>query len=397
MTVLIAFLAFVSLGLPDGVLGVAWPSMRAAFGVPLSQLGALLTMAMAGYLVSSFGAGWLVQRIGVGHLLVWSSVLIVVNCCGYAFAPMWPVVVACALLAGLGAGAIDAGINTFAAVRFSPGTMNWLHACYGVGATLGPILMTAALTTELGWRLGYLVLGGVLALMAITFAATAHLWGSPRTDAIRADVAPAGIVATLAYTPVWPGVALFFLYTGLEVTAGQWSYTLLTEGRGVAPVAAGAAVAVYWSSLTAGRLVAGLLARRIAPTRLLRAAILLAPVGGAQLWAANSGLAGMLGLAVLGAALAPVYPLLMAATPRRVGLRYATHAIAFQVSAAYLGAAAIPGAVGLLASSHGLQLIGPAIVVVAVAVLAVHEAFTSSARPPQSLQPGSAEASSSSL
>ena len=369
----IAFLAFVSLGLPDGILGVAWPSIRTAFGVTLGQLGVLLASAMVGYLASSFCAGWLVARMGVGALLVWSSLLMVANSWGYAVASAWPVMVACALLAGLGAGAIDAGINAFAAARFSAGVVTWLHACYGVGAMLGPLLMTATLAAGLGWRWGYGLLGLLLAGMALAFALTLALWRlSPDTGGSRRD--SEGLVATLTYAPVWPGMALFFLYTGLEVTAGQWSYTLLTEARGVAPTMAGVAVAAYWGSLTVGRVVAGVLARRVPPRSLLRAALAVAPVGGALVWSADGATRAVLGLVVLGAALAPVYPLLTADTPRRLGARYASHAIGFQVSAAYLGAAVIPGAVGVAATWRGLDVVGPSLVAVGLAVFALYEA-----------------------
>ena len=371
----VAFLGFVSLGLPDGILGVAWPSMRATFGVPLDRLGVLLAVAMVGYLLSSFCAGWLVARLGVGPLLALSSVLMVANSWGYALAISWPVVASFALLAGLGAGAIDAGINAFAAARFSPRIVTWLHASYGVGAMLGPLLMTATLASGIGWRWGYGLLGIALAAMAIAFALTLDLWRvAPADDATAND--GASLLATLAHAPVWPGVALFFLYTGLEVTAGQWSYTLLTEARGVSPVVAGAAVSAYWASLTAGRVLAGALADRVPVRVLLRVALLLAPLGGTLVWIANGAVLAVTGLVVLGAALAPIYPLLTAQTPRRVGTRYATHAIGFQVSAAYLGAAAIPALVGTIAMSHGLDVVGAALVVVAVAVLVLHEATT---------------------
>jgi fucose permease len=369
----VAFLGFMSLGLPDGILGVAWPSIRATFGVPLRHLGVLLAAAMIGYLVSSVCAGWLVTRLGVGPVLAWSSVLIVVNSWGYALASAWPVMVACAILAGLGAGAIDAGINAFAAARFPAGVVTWLHASYGAGAMLGPLLMTATLSAGLGWRWGYGILGLALAGMAAVFALTLDLWrmgpsrhGNPRDSA--------GLVATLAHAPVWTGVLLFFLYTGLEVTAGQWTYTLLTEGRGLAPAMAGGAVAAYWASLTAGRVVAGALTSRISAHLLLLAAMLVAPVGGALVWAASGPVLAVVGLVVLGAALAPIYPLLTAQTPRRVGSRHATHAIGVQVSAAYLGAAAIPGAVGVGATWQGLDVVGGSLVVVALSVLVLHVA-----------------------
>ena len=369
----VAFIGFLSLGLPDGILGVAWPSIRATFGVPLGHLGALLAAAMTGYLVSSFCAGWLVTRLGVGPVLAWSSVLIVVNSWGYALASVWAVMVACAVLAGLGAGAIDAGINAFAATRFPARVVTWLHASYGVGAMLGPLLMTATLSSGLGWRWGYGLLGLALAGMAVVFALTLDLWRL--APGHRGNVRDsAGLAATLVHAPVWTGVLLFFLYTGLEVTAGQWSYTLLTEGRGLAPAMAGGAVAAYWASLTAGRVVAGALTSRVSAHLLLLAATLVAPVGGALVWAARGPVLAVVGLMVLGTALAPIYPLLTADTPRRVGPRYATHAIGFQVSAAYLGAAAIPGAVGVGATRQGLDVVGSSLVVVALSVLVLHGA-----------------------
>ena len=190
MLLAIALLAFVSLGLPDGVLGVAWPSIRRSFGLPPGQLGSLLASAMVGYLVSSFSSGALVARLGVGRVLLWSSVLMAVNAFTCALAPAWSVMVAAGLLAGLGAGAIDAGINAFAAARFSPRLVSWLHACYGVGAMLGPLLMTAVLTSGLGWRWGYAVIGVLLAAMAGSFLVTISLWTMARSDLDSPATAP---------------------------------------------------------------------------------------------------------------------------------------------------------------------------------------------------------------
>jgi fucose permease len=368
----VAFLSFVSLGLPDGVLGVAWPSIRATFGVPVGHLGVLLVAAMLGYLVSSFSAGWLVVRLGVGSVLAWSSMLMVVNSWGYALASTWPVMAVCAVAAGLGAGAIDAGINAFAAARFSPGIVSWLHASYGVGAMLGPLLMTATLTSGLGWRWGYGLLGLALAAMAAVFALTLDLWRIGPAGKLN-EPEPASLIATLAHPPIWPGVLLFFAYTGLEATAGQWTYTLLTEARMIAPAIAGAAVAAYWASLTVGRLVAGALTLRVPARTLIWGALWLAPIGGATIWLAEGGALAVLGLVTLGIALAPIFPLLTADTPGRVGAPYATNAIGFQVSAAYLGAAVIPSIVGVVATSHGLEIIGVSLVVAAIALLGFYK------------------------
>jgi fucose permease len=354
----IAILAFVSLGLPDGVLGVAWPSMRRSFELPMSGLGVLLAAAMLGYLVSSFASGALVARLGVGRLLAVSSGATAASALGYALAPAWALVVLAGVLAGLGAGAIDAGINAFAAARFSPRLTSWLHASYGVGATLGPLLTTAVLAAGGAWRIAYGLIGLVLAAMTAGFAWTADRWtmdAAPRGPARSA----AGVTAALGQLPVWLNVALFFVYAGLEVGVGQWAYSWLVEGRGVAPGLAGTWVAVYWGSLTVGRVVLGGLTSRVAPETLLRASLRSVPVGVLILWGAVGPAAGALGLALLGLALAPIYPLLIATTPTRVGARFATHAVGFQVAAFSLGTAALPGLAGVLARQRGLDVLGP--------------------------------------
>jgi len=377
----IALLAFVSLGLPDGVLGVAWPSIRRTFGLPPGQLGSLLASAMVGYLVSSFSSGGLVARLGVGRLLLWSSVLMMVNAFACALAPAWSVMVAAGLLAGLGAGAIDAGINAFAAARFSPRLVSWLHACYGVGAMLGPLLMTAVLTSGLDWRWGYAVIGVLLAGMTVSFRVTISLWTMTRQDPDSPGAAPeraASLFHTLGRPRVWLNIALFFVYAGLEVTAGQWTYSLFTEARGIAAGAAGVWIAIYWAALTAGRVVSGALASRLAANALLRIGMLGALAGALLIWWDPGMGAGPAGLAALGFALAPIFPTLIAETPARLGRAHATSAIGFQVAGAYLGVAAIPGLTGLLATYVGLEVIGPCLVATAVVLLLLQETARSS-------------------
>src|SRR5262249_30603914 len=151
-------LGFAALGLPDGVLGVAWPSMRDSFGLPLDALGALLVATTAGYVVSSAASGWILARIGIGTLLALSCAATALALCGYAWVPSWRAVVALGVLAGLGAGAIDAGINLYAATFHSPRTLSLLHTGYGLGTTLGPAIMTPLVAAGPGWRVGYAVL-----------------------------------------------------------------------------------------------------------------------------------------------------------------------------------------------------------------------------------------------
>jgi fucose permease len=376
----LAFLAFVSLGLPDGVLGVAWPSLRRSFDRPIDQLGLILLSTMAGYLASSFAAGAALERLGVGRLLVASSLLVAVGAAAWAATPWWAVVVAFSFVSGLGAGAIDAAINAFAAALFTPRVITWLHACWGLGAMLGPLVMTALIAAGPGWRWGYALLAASLAAMAGAFRLTLGLWDSP---AGAAGIAPGpgvagGLREALREPRVRANALLFFLYTGAETGAGQWAYSLLTESRGMAPAAAGLAAAAYWGSIFVGRLAFGAIAHHVAPPRLLRLGMAGAPVAALVVCLTRSGAGGFAGLFALGLLLAPVFPLLIAETPARVGERHAPHAIGFQISAATLGAGTLPAAAGVLARHSGLESLGPFLLAATVLLLLLHERGTRS-------------------
>lgn len=227
----LAYAAFISLGLPDGLTGVAWPSIRGTFGLSLEALGALITTTTVGYLVSSFSSGRALARIGVGWLLIVSCLATAISLLGYGLAPLWGVMVGLGLLAGLGAGAIDAGLNTYAAENFSPRTMNWLHAAFGLGAATGPLIMSGVLGAGQSWRLGYLIVGVAQLVLASCFLITRNQWHTQAGHAQATPTAGAPMARTLKLPSAWLSILLFFLYTGLELSAGQWLYTLLTEAR----------------------------------------------------------------------------------------------------------------------------------------------------------------------
>ena len=370
----LAFLAFVSLGLPDGVLGVAWPSLRRSFDRPIEQLGLILLAAMAGYLVSSFSAGAVLERLGVGRLLVASCLLVAGSAAAWAASPWWAPILAAAFVSGLGAGAIDAAINAFAAARFTPRVMTWLHACWGLGAMLGPLVMTAVLAAGPGWRFGYALLAASLVAMAACFQATLGLWDLPADGAHPPERGIASSLREALREPRVRGNALlFFLYTGAETSAGQWAFTLLTESRGMTVAGAGLAASAYWGSIFAGRLAFGALAHHVAPARLLRLGMIGAPLAALVVSLTRSGAGAFLGLFALGLLLAPIFPLLIAETPARVGERHAAHAIGFQISAATLGAGTLPALAGVLARHAGLESLGPFLLAATVLLLALHE------------------------
>jgi MFS family permease len=164
--ILLAFVAFIALGLPDGLLGVGWPSIRTDFSIPLDAIGMFLTAVVVGYMTSSFLSGFLLSRVGVGRVLVTSCFLTGLALIGYTIVPQWWMIVLLGVFAGLGAGAIDAGLNTYVATHFGEGLMQWLHASWGVGITMGPIIMTLGLTIMNTWRFGYQVVGGFHVMIA---------------------------------------------------------------------------------------------------------------------------------------------------------------------------------------------------------------------------------------
>ncbi|AUX46493.1 MFS transporter [Sorangium cellulosum] len=384
---ILTYVGFVSLGLPDAVIGVAWPSLRTAFALPQSALGALLVGTGVGYFSSGIAAGRLVERLGVGKLLAVSSGLITVAMFGYASTPVWPLLILCGLIAGLGSGAIDSGLNAYAASNFSARHVNWLHACYCVGAALGPLIATAALATTGSWRWGYAILGAIMLVLTTAFAlAKASFRARPAAGAGAQEapgvqeVPPAQARAALRQPRVWLQIAVFFLYTGLEVTLGQWSFTVNTEARGVATETAGIWAGAYWASIGVGRVLLGLAVDRVGADRLLRMATVAALLGSA-LFAVGPAWPGAAGLMLAGLGLAPIYPTLMSRTPARLG-PYTAHAIGFQVSAGMIGGAILPSIGGFLAARVGLSAIGTLAVAASVGLWLLHEALLRATREP---------------
>ena len=375
--ILLAFIAFVALGLPDGLLGVGWPAIRAGFGLPLDALGLLLTSSVAGYMTSTFLSGFLLARVGVGRILAVSCTLTGLALLGYTFVPAWGLLVALGVFSGLGAGAIDAGLNTYVATHFGEGLMQWLHACWGVGITLGPLIMTFGLSALNTWRFGYRVVGGFQLLLGAGFALTLAAWSQvPATAAADAPQrltdyrTPLG--ATLRRPAVWLSVLLFFLYVGAEGGLGTWTYSLLTEARGVDSTLAGFFAGSYWFTFTLGRVAAGVVARRVGVNKLVLGGLVGALLGtGLLLW--NPGeLANVAAVAVIGVSIAPIFPALMSGTRTRVGDRYAANTIGMQMTATGLGMAAIPSLMGVLARQFSLEVIPLCLLAIYVGLLAIY-------------------------
>lgn len=377
--VLLAYIAFISLGLPDGLFGVAWPSIRATFSLQLDAMGSLLIAVTAGYMTSSSLSGRAIARLGVGGLLAVSCAMTGASLIGYTLAPGWWVMVGLGFVAGLGAGAIDAGINTYIAANFGAGLMQWLHASFGIGITMGPIIMTVAVSSFHAWRLGYLVVGAAQLALAACFALTMHLWRRQDAPAAagedrRLTDYDTPLVETLRRPAVWLSMLLFFVYVGAEITLGSWAYTLLTESRGIAPKAAGLWAGSYWGTFTLGRILAGLYTRRVGVHALILGSLAFALAGAGLLWWNPSEAVSLLGVALTGFAIAPIFPGLVSGTSGRVGARHSANTIGMQIGASGLGGAALPGLAGILARRISLEAIPVYLVILFATLLGLYAA-----------------------
>jgi len=370
---IVALSAFVMLGLIDGGLGVAWPSMREFFDRGVAELGLLLAFGSVGYLTASAGYGRLHRRWGTGALLGIGSTLLFVGVTGFALGPAWGVVAGSAVLLGLGGGLVDTGMNAHAALAFDVGSINLLHACYGVGATLGPVVITLSLVASDSWRWGYAAMAVLQVLTAAAVWSRKSRWAGSEPD-LASEGPGTGVRAPLLFL-----VVLFFLYTGVEVGVGQWAFTLLSEGRGMSTASAGVWVAIYWGGLTVGRFGFGLVGDRLTPSRILNGSMVVSVAGIGWLWMDPGGL-GVLGLPVAGLGFAAVFPTLVSVTPARLGRVRSTKAMGYQLAAANLGAAAVPWVLGLIAESRGVASLAPGMFIASVALTVVYlasERFTS--------------------
>ncbi|MET7397586.1 MFS transporter [Dactylosporangium sp. NPDC005572] len=365
----LAYFAFISLGLPDGLLGVGWPSIARTFDVSFDSVAYLLVASTTGYLSSSIAAGFLLSRIGVGWLLAVSTAMAGLALAGYGVAPNLWFLIPCALLGGLGGGAIDAGLNAYAATEFGPRHMNWLHACFGLGVAIGPLIMTGVIEAGAVWRLGYAIVSTAQLALALSFVFNARRWGrTPLPEHHAAPPAPGGVLARPA---VWLSVVAFAVYVAVEAGAGLWAFLLLTRGREVDAGIAGLCVSGYWAMLFLGRVVQGVVAERFGSHAVLVASLSGMALGSALVAVPGPGWLAVAGLALIGFAAAPVFPLLTLTTSERVGAALADRVIGLQIAAAGLGGALVPSAIGLLLTRTTVEALGPALLVLSLLLIAL--------------------------
>ncbi len=372
---IIAYFAFIAIAIPDGILNIAWTYMQTDFTVPLESLGVLLGVAMTGRLLTAFTSGSLIGRFGIARYLIGGVLLMMAGLSGYAFSPSWVTLLVAAFVAAMGAGALDAGLNTFVSAGYTTGQLNWLHAAYGVGVTLGPVVATYVIvTTGQSWRVSYWLAVIPAVIVVVLFVVTLAGWTlRSQTSAEKAASPPASLRESLGVPLVLLGAAIFFMYGAVEIGVGNLANTLFVEGRGAPQETASFWISLYWASFTVGRIIMGFIADRFNPNVILRACMIGAVIGGAMLMLNPVPLIGFLGIAVMGFSFAPMFATLIALTPRRVGERHAPNAIGIQVGIVGIGGAGLPFIAGILSRSFGLEVIGVVLFVGTVILLVVHE------------------------
>jgi fucose permease len=378
------------LGLPDGMLGPAWPAIRQTFGAPIADLGLILLVSTAGSVVIAVFVGWLIRRIGVPALLAVSGVCAALGAVGFALAPALWVLLAVAVLVGVAAGLMDGGLNTAIGLAGRPRLLNLLHASYGVGTTIGPLLITVAIITG-SWRPAYAALSAFNVLMTAFWLHQRRRdrLTSPPTPAHPADpITPAepqspshealephpseGWSRRRSTAAVLAGMVLFFVYTGTEVGAGQWEASYCRGHLGLSASAAGIATFGYWAAFTGARILLAVLPRPIELIRIVRWGSAVGVAGAAAIWWQPDRAVALAGFIILGGGLSGVFPALIGLTPARIGHRRAQNVIAWQVGAAAAGGSGLSAFLGLLIGLAGLRILGPALTVLALLVIAAN-------------------------
>lgn len=370
---LIAFLAFISIGFPDAVLGVAWPSMRITFDRSIPNLGFILFASASGYFLSGILAGKALERFGVGKLLAISTTFVTVGLFGYALSPSFWLLLVAAVLIGLGSGSVDAGLNFYAAEHFSVTVMNWLHAFFGIGAMIGPFIMAGVFAAGGGWRIGYFIVASLIGAMAITFFLTIERWNDDDHKDTAAAAAKVSVGHVLRLPAVWLQILIFLVMCGIEASAGNWTATVMLGKFNTSDSQAGLWAGFFWGAMAVGRIFAVPLSRDLAPARLVQFCTWGLLVGALlmtrdQIWFFKGG------LIVFGLAMAPMFPTLMSLTPVRLGTQVSLHAIGFQVSAATIGIFGIPTLGGILAERTSLTAI-PWVITAGAAIVIVLESM----------------------
>lgn len=361
----IIYVAFISLGLPDSLIGAGWPVMHDDLGVPVAFAGIVTMIIASGTILSSLASERLTRRFGAGLVTAVSVGMTAAALIGFSTSGSFWMLCLWAIPYGVGAGAVDAALNNYVALHYAARHMNWLHSFWGVGASISPFIMSSALHSGLEWSGAYLIVGLVQASLTLVLLLSLPLWGRARRPAPTAATSPAdpaphpGTPVSLARALRIPGVVMvlitFFAYCAMESTAILWSATYLVGDHGIDPVTAAAFASLYLLGITAGRFLAGFFADRIGDRLLIRGGLLAVAVGVTMMaLPLPTDAVALVGLVIAGLGSAPIYPAIIHSTPASFGRDNSQAIIGIQMAAAYTGSTIAPPLFGLLSTWTGL-------------------------------------------
>lgn len=388
---IIIYLAFISLGLPDSLLGSAWPVMQPELHAPLGAAGVLYMTIAAGTIVSSLASGTILNRFGTGRVTLVSCIMTAAALLGYSTSPSLAWLLFCAIPLGLGAGAVDAGLNNYVAAHYKAHHMSWLHCFWGVGATLGPVIMAGFITNN-AWRYGYLTVAAIQALLVIILFFSLPLWErvarihKSTTGTDQEELPGTSVDSEIPGHPLKVrGVKLalvsFLLYCGIEASVGLWGSSFLVDKKDMSASTAAQWISLYYAGITAGRFITGFITFKVSNRNLIRGGQLIALIGALLLILPLPNIYSLAGLIIVGFGLAPIYPCMLHETPVRFGKKNSQSIMGYQMAVAYTGSTLMPPLLGLLASTFTIGIFPLYIVLCAAAMFLFSERLNAFLRP----------------
>ncbi len=373
----VIYLSFISLGLPDSLLGSAWPVMHAELGVPTSWAGIISVIISMGTVVSSLQSDRLTKRLGAGRVTAASVGLTAAALFGFSASGSFWGLCLWAIPYGLGAGSVDAALNNYVALHYASRHMSWLHCMWGLGAAIGPYIMGLALSGSAGWQMGYRYISLLQIVLTAVLAATLPLWRVHQRagGGAEQDARPLTLSQILRIPGAKEVMAAFFCYCALEQTAILWSSSYLHLHRGVPAETAAGYAGLFFLGITAGRALSGFLTMKLSDPQMIRLGQGLIALGALTLLLPLHESAALAGLVLVGLGCAPIYPCIIHSTPGHFGADKSQAVIGVQMASAYVGTCLMPPLFGLV-SEHLSPALFPLYLLAILAVMAAaHEAL----------------------
>lgn len=369
------YIAFISLGLPDSLLGSAWPAMYVGLGVPVTAAGVVSVIVSFGTIISSVCSVKLINRFGTGAVTVVSVAMTAGALFGYSMAPGLGWICLFAIPMGLGAGSVDAALNNFVAVHYKARHMSWLHCFWGVGATAGPIIMAAKVAGQSGWRGGYLVISGIQVFVTLLLFFSLPAWNKQEKLVLAENEGKGqgSFKVLFANKLAFPTLLSCFCYCAMEAATGLWSSTYLVKTKGFSEGEAVSAVSLFYFGITFGRLLTGFLSIKLQSKTIVRIGQGCCIFGALVLFLSASGITPLIGLLLVGLGGAPIYPSILHETPARFGSGLSQYAMGIQMAVAYIGTTFVPPLLGVVANAVGFWVTPVILMAVAVVMLLASE------------------------